>query len=49
MCIPLQLFNTVVYQHKCLPLVLRGKYYPYYVEGFENNHKSKKQKIVKKC
>ncbi len=27
---------------------LRGKYYPYYVEGFENKQKSKGKRIVKK-
>lgn len=42
------LFNTFVYQHTCLPLVLRGKYYPYDVEGFENKHKSKRKRIIKK-
>ncbi len=36
-----------VFQHKCLHLDLRGKNYPFYVEGFENKHKSKSKRIVK--
>lgn len=40
-------FNTFLYQHKSLPLVLRGEYYPYCVVGFENKHKSKRKRNVK--
>ncbi len=40
--------NTNVYQHKYLSLVLRGKYYQYYVVVFGNKHKSKRKRIVKK-
>ncbi len=37
------LFNSFVYYHKYLPFDLRDKYYPYYVEGFENKQIQKKE------
>ncbi len=40
------LYNTFVYSHKYLPLVLRGKYNQYYVECFEDKQIQKKELLV---
>ncbi len=41
-------FDTCVCQHKCLFLVIKGKYYPCYVVGFENKQNSKRKRTDKK-